>query len=138
MVASTVEDIVVTMRDHTVAYHLEVWAASWSRDLRVYTVDCRNPESGIGEVYSYPAGAVKHVRSTRRRLGRSPLTPAGVFVCVTGRREAPVAVTFDQKLSWRLGQMIAGADMSGAELGAIWTDSLDTEGDVIPPWDFRG
>ena len=61
------------------------------------------------------------------------MTPAGVFVCVTGAYLRPVAVTFNQELSWRLGNLIAQDTAMG-----VWTDSLDTDGAVIPRWDFRG
>ena len=68
----TIEDIIVTLSDggHR-RHHLAVWAASWDAGFRVFTVDGRNPESGIGEIYSYPAGAIKSVRSIRRRVPAS-------------------------------------------------------------------
>ena len=60
------------------------------------------------------------------------MTPAGVYVAVMGASLRPVAVTFDQHLSWRLGELIAREVKE-----AVWTDSLDTDGAVIPRWDFE-
>ena len=64
---TTQEDINITYRDGTFKPLWDVWAASWDIGRQVYTVDCRNPESGIWEVWSFPAGAVKCIESTRRR-----------------------------------------------------------------------
>ena len=59
------------------------------------------------------------------------MTPANVFVTIMGASLRPVAVTFD----WCCAAHVAEALR---ETGApVWTDSLDTEGAVIPRWDFE-
>lgn len=63
----TQENINITYRDGTFKSLWDVWAASWDEGHRVYTVDCRNPATGVGEVWSFPAGAVKCIESSRRR-----------------------------------------------------------------------
>ncbi len=68
----TQEDVSVFYRnanDAPTVNNLEdVWAMSWDRTHgRILTVDCRDPHTGIGEVWTFPAESVKADRSTRRR-----------------------------------------------------------------------
>ncbi len=60
------------------------------------------------------------------------MTPAGVYVAVMGAYLRPVAVTFNHHLALRLGRMLARETEE-----PIWTDSLDTDGHVIPEWVLR-
>ncbi len=64
----TVEDVTVYTTDRHHFTHLGVWAASWDPARKVFTVDCRNPETGVGEVHTYPARSVVRTISRRRRV----------------------------------------------------------------------
>lgn len=59
------------------------------------------------------------------------MTPAGVYVIVTGAYLRPVAALFD----WCCAAHVAESLRETGE--SVWVDSLDTEGRVIPEWDLR-
>ena len=64
----TIEDVLVLTKDKYQKTHLSVRTANWDRDRQVFTVDSRDPHTGIGEVWTYPAANVISTRSMRRKV----------------------------------------------------------------------
>ncbi len=44
----------------------DVWAATWDKKGRIFTVDTRNPDTEVGSVVTFPAASVLRVEFIRR------------------------------------------------------------------------